>query len=84
MQNWISPSKKFIKRSAIALYKTPKPTWAFSVGMPPDKQVETEAKMMEKWLKKYIPIREHTLFQGMYKEQDLGGCFKLLFSCFGG
>ncbi|KAE8445507.1 hypothetical protein EG329_013397 [Mollisiaceae sp. DMI_Dod_QoI] len=84
MQSWIRPSKKFIKRNADALQKNPKPTWAFSVGMPPDDQVEKEAKVMEKWLRKYVPLRGHTLFQGMVNEQDVGGCFKLFFSCFGG
>lgn len=84
MQSWIKPSKKFVKKSATELYKNPKPTWAFSVGLPPDDKVEAEAKVMEKWLRQCIPLRGHTLFQGAWKTEDMGGCFRMLFSCFGG
>lgn len=39
---------------------------------------------MEKWLKKYVALRGHKLFQGDYKETDFNGCFGFLLRCFGG
>lgn len=82
MRSWISSSKRFVKRSAASLQSNPKPTWAFSIGMPPDDQVEAEARIMETWLRKQIPLRGHTLFQGRWNHDDFGGCLKLLTSCF--
>ena len=40
---------------------------------------------MEKWLRKYVTLRGHKLFQGEYKEKDLNGCLKFLLvrCCFG-
>jgi menaquinone-dependent protoporphyrinogen oxidase len=83
-QGWLKQSSAFVKRSQGYLHDNPKPTWAFSVGMPPDSGVAGEEKVMEKWLRKYVTLRGHKLFQGEYKEKDLNGCFKfLLVRCFG-
>merc|ERR1712058_48957 len=38
--SWMRKGKKFIKNNATALRDNPKPTWAFSVGMP--KQIALE------------------------------------------
>ena len=84
MGSWISPSQKFVKRFSAYLKDNPKPTWAFSVGLPPAIGVAAEEKKMETWLRKYVPLRDHTLFQGMWLEKGMGGCFKFFFSCFGG
>lgn len=83
-QGWLRQSSAFIKRSSGYLHENPKPTWAFSVGMPPDSGVASEEKSMEKWLRKFVALRGHKLFQGEYKEKDLNGCFKFLLRCFGG
>jgi len=84
VQSWLKPSQEFVKRSSSYLHDNPKPTWAFSVGMPPDSGLKAEEKKMETWLRKYLPLRDHRLFQGVYAEKDMGGCFKVLFRCFGG
>lgn len=83
-QGWLKQSSAFVKRSSAYLRDNPKPTWAFSVGMPPDAGVASEEKMMEKWLSKFLVLRGHKLFQGEYREKDLNGCFKFLLRCFGG
>ena len=82
-QSWLKEAQTFIKRSSAFLHDNPKPTWAFSVGMPPDVGVAAEEKVMEKWLKKFVDLRGHKLFQGEYKEQDMNGCFRFLLRCFG-
>jgi len=83
-QSWLKESQAFIKRSSAYLHEHPKPTWAFSVGMPPDAGVAAEEKTMEKWLRKNVELRGHKLFQGEYKEKDMNGCFRFLLRCFGG
>jgi menaquinone-dependent protoporphyrinogen oxidase len=35
MGSWLSPASRFIKSSKLFLEEQPRPTWAFSVGMPP-------------------------------------------------
>lgn len=83
-QGWLKEAQAFVKRTSSYLHDNPKPTWAFSVGMPPDSGVASEEKVLEKWLRKYVTLRGHKLFQGEYKESDFNGCFKLLLRCFGG
>ena len=72
------------KGSSSYLHDDPKPTWEFNVGMPPDSGIASEEKTMEKWLRKYVTLRGHKLFQGEYKETDFNGCFKFLLRFFGG
>ncbi|KAE9375337.1 hypothetical protein N431DRAFT_436823 [Stipitochalara longipes BDJ] len=43
-QSWLKNSQAFIKRSSAYLHDNPKPTWAFSVGMPPDSGVASEER----------------------------------------
>jgi hypothetical protein len=52
--------------------------------MPPDSGVANKEKTMEKWLRRYVTLRGHKLFQGAYQESGLNGCFKFLLRCFGG
>jgi hypothetical protein len=52
--------------------------------MPPDSGIASEEKTMEKWLRKYVTLRGHKLFQRAYRESDLNCCFKFLLRCFGG
>jgi menaquinone-dependent protoporphyrinogen oxidase len=83
--SWLSPASKFVKANTIFLRENPKPTWAFSVGMPaPGAAEEAEEEKMEKWLRKSIALRGHKLFQGMWNSEKLGVLFKCIFSCFGG
>jgi menaquinone-dependent protoporphyrinogen oxidase len=82
-QSWLKSSQEFVKRNAGYLHDNPKPIWAFSVGMPSDAGIAAEEKKMEKWLRKYLSLRNHKLFQGMWQEKDMIGCFRILFRCFG-
>ncbi|KAL5313100.1 hypothetical protein ACEPPN_019527 [Leptodophora sp. 'Broadleaf-Isolate-01'] len=81
--SWMRKGKKFVKNNTTALRDNPKPTWAFSVGMPPQSQFEGEEKQMKDWLSKQIVLEGHKLFYGAYQEKDVGGCLKLFFHCFG-
>jgi len=40
----------------------------------PDSGVKVGEKKMEKWLGKYLAVRDHKLFQGMDTEMDMGDC----------
>lgn len=82
--SWLKKSKKFITNNAAALKANPKPTWAFSVGMPPVGAEHTEEKQIEEYLKKKIPIRGHKLFQGRWERGTNGWCVNFFFTCFGG
>jgi len=85
MGGWLSPASKFVKTNTHFLHDNPKPTWAFSVGMPePGAAEEAEEKKMEKWLRKSIALRGHKLFQGAWNSEKMGILFKCVFSCFGG
>lgn len=71
MQSWLAPATRFLKLNALFLKEQPKPTWAFSVGMPTDGAAEVEEKKMEKWLRGLIDIRGHKLFMGQWQKGDL-------------
>ncbi|KAL2071491.1 hypothetical protein VTL71DRAFT_12726 [Oculimacula yallundae] len=81
--SWIKQGKKFVTKHATALHDNPKPTWAFSVGMPPENKFETEEKDVGDWLSKRIRIQGHKLFWGRVAKEDMGGCFNFFFTCFG-
>jgi len=84
-QSWINSASSFVKRNTTYLHDNPKPTWAFSVGMPPnDKGLKLEEQAMEKWLKKSLVLRGHKLFRGAWDTKQMGGFFRFFFSCFGG
>ncbi len=83
VQSWLKAAQEFVKRNSNYLRDNPKPIWAFSVGMPPDSGIAAEEKKMEKWLRQYLTLRNHKLFQGMWQEKDMIGCFRILFRCFG-
>lgn len=83
--SWLKPATRFLKLNTGFLKENPKPTWAFSVGMPNEgTAARLEEEKMEKWLKRSIEIRGHTLFQGRWQQGDLPWGLNWLFSCCGG
>ncbi|KAH7419807.1 Flavodoxin domain-containing protein [Cadophora sp. MPI-SDFR-AT-0126] len=81
--SWMRKAKKVVKDNTVALRDNPKPTWAFSVGMPPERQFEKLEKQIDVWLSKRIVLEGHKLFYGAYQEKDAGECLKLFSRCFG-
>jgi len=80
MAGWLSPARHFIDSNAAALKL--KPTWAFSVGMPPqEEERRKEEQMVEAKLRKIMPeIRGHKLFQGRFNKQDLPWIGRIIFT----
>ena len=71
---WLPPATRSIKISTLFLKEQPRPTWAFSVGMPAKSVAATaEGHKVEKWLKGCIEIREHILFQGRWQREIFRG-----------
>ncbi|PVH80803.1 hypothetical protein DL98DRAFT_515194 [Cadophora sp. DSE1049] len=68
--SWMRKGKKFVKNNTVALRDNPKPTWAFSVGMPPESQFGGEEKQMNDWLSNQIVLEGHKLFYGAYQEKE--------------
>ena len=83
--SWLPPATRFIKLNALFLKEQPRPTWAFSVGMPAKGIAATrEENKIGRWLKSHIEIREHTLFQGRWQREALPWGLKWLTLCCGG
>ncbi|CZS99330.1 uncharacterized protein RAG0_07693 [Rhynchosporium agropyri] len=72
---------KFIKENATALRDNPKPTWAFSVGKPPENKFLAEERDITGCVSKKIPVQEQKLFWGCVSKQQMGGCFNFFFTC---
>lgn len=79
--SWLSPARHFISNNATALKN--KPTWAFSVGMPPQEEDRRkEENMMEGKIRKVLPdLRGHKLFQGRFSKEDLPWIGRIIVSC---
>ncbi|CAM1504654.1 Fc.00g022450.m01.CDS01 [Cosmosporella sp. VM-42] len=81
MMDWIPAGFHFIEHELADFQKkSPNtPIWAFSVGMPSTHfhMKETEAGRIERWLKKYLQIREHMLFEGEYHKEGMPVAMKV-------
>ncbi|KIW69787.1 hypothetical protein PV04_02119 [Phialophora macrospora] len=79
--SWLRPARHFINQNATALKN--KPTWAFSVGMPPQEEDRrTEETAIEDKVRKVLPeLRGHTLFQGRMSKLDLPWIGRIIVSC---
>ena len=83
--SWLSPASRFVKINKLFLQEQPRPTWAFSVGMPPKgKREQAEEESLGKWLRGLVELRGHKLFQGRYQKGDFPWPLSWVFSCFGG
>jgi len=86
---WLGTARAFVNSNAgflsgqptmAGLARAPVPTWAFTVGMPPDdgELTKEEAAVGDK-LKKQLPLlREHKLFRGVFDKDDVNWLFKFI------
>jgi menaquinone-dependent protoporphyrinogen oxidase len=79
--SWLSPARHFIDGNATVLKN--KPTWAFSVGMPPQEEDRRkEETAIEGKVRKVLPeLRGHELFQGRFNKLDLPWIGRVIISC---
>jgi menaquinone-dependent protoporphyrinogen oxidase len=76
---WLPEASSFLREKEETLKHAPIPVWTFSVGFPralpkfmQQKWVRTEEKAIKKELEKSVAVRDHILFTGRYKIEDVG------------
>lgn len=80
--SWLGAARHFLKANSAELKVHPRPTWAFSVGMPPKGGERAEEVKMEKWIRERVDLRGHTLLQGRWRGEDMPWVLRWVFRCF--
>jgi menaquinone-dependent protoporphyrinogen oxidase len=82
-RSWLTTASRYVKINALFLKEQPRPTWAFSVGMPKTGAAGLEEERIDKWLKGLIEIKGHKLFEGQWQKGDIPWGFGWMFWLFG-
>jgi menaquinone-dependent protoporphyrinogen oxidase len=88
-QKWLPDATRFLERERERLEN--RQLWAFSVGMGAglpswirERAMRGEEKKLRAKIETYVKPREHVLFSGTYTSDEMPGCFRVIYSCFGG